>query len=225
MGAEDSLGIAGRVRQVAETGRLAGSEIRVVEAVFVAGEQVLVAHGTGPGRRRAIAHQDEAPNGGELGRDLIERPDEGVVHEQDLVLRVVDDVDQLFRREADVNDVEHGSRARNRHVELKMALRVTGERADAVALLDAQLRQGARQPVDALGDLRVRGARGALGGDAHHLAVARTAPHPIQEVLHRDGVNVLHQSFEHASGPLLTIAVRALAAATPLTLQRGRGGR
>ena len=66
---------------------------------------------------------------------------------------MVDDVGELLVEQADVERVQHRPDARDREVELEVALVVPGERPDPVALLDAEPAERAREPVDPLGDL------------------------------------------------------------------------
>ncbi len=91
----------------------------------------------------------------------------------------------------------------DREVQLEVALGVPGERRHAIALLDAERSQRAREPVDALGDLRVGDARHrAVGLQRHDLRARVHDAHPAAHVVQRQLEVVLHQSLQHlASSP------------------------
>ena len=70
---------------------------------------------------------DGASNGMSPRQHRPEQRHEGPVHEDDLVLRVVGDVGELLREEADVQRVQHPARARRGEVQLEVARRVPGK--------------------------------------------------------------------------------------------------
>ena len=166
MGVEDALRVAGRPARVAQPGRRPVVDLRVVEARLLALEQLLVADRVRQLREVALAHHDVVLDGLELVDVLRERVHERAVHEDHLVLRVVDHVDELLGEQPDVQGVQHGPHARRREVGLEVVLGVPGERRHPVALLHPELLQPAAQPVDALADLGIARARRAVAREA-----------------------------------------------------------
>ena len=138
---EHALGIARRARGVAERGRGALVEDRPRVVLALAREQGLVAEDVGErgrGHVRFVGHHHDLLDRGELVRDPLHQLDEGEVHEQHPVLGVVDDVDDLLGEEAGVHRVQHGAHAGDAVEELLVAVAVPGQRADPVAVFDAE---------------------------------------------------------------------------------------
>jgi hypothetical protein len=124
-----------------------------------------------------------------------------VVDEDDLVLRVVSDVGQLFGRQADVQGVQHRAHRRRPEVDLQVLLGVPRKGGDAVPVADAERLQRRAQPVNPSGDLAVRRAADPVVAQRDDLAVAVEAAHPLDDVLDRERMVVLHQAFEHVATP------------------------
>ena len=108
--------------------------------------------------------------------------------------RVVDDVGELLGEQADVERVQHRAHRRHREVGLEVLLAVPAERADAIAVLDAERGERVGEPGRVRADLgEGRAARARLGpGDAfalgvHALAVAQDRRDREREILHRAG--------------------------------------
>ena len=113
-------------------------------------EQVLVAHSVRQFPHVPIAHHHVTGDALEAGGELLQHGDERVIDEDHLVLGVVDDVGELLLEQADVERVQDRADTGDREIQLEMALVVPRERPHAIALLDAEPRQCAREPVDAL---------------------------------------------------------------------------
>src|SRR5206468_181452 len=136
MRVEHSLWVARRATRVAQRRRLALVELGVVELAgtgFL--EQLLVAQSVGQVARVAVPHDYVVRHARQLSRERLERRYERVVHEDQLVLGVVDDVGELLLEQAYVERVQHRADARDRKVELKVTLAVPGEGADPISLL------------------------------------------------------------------------------------------
>ncbi len=110
---------------------------------------------------------------------------------------MVDDIDELFGEQAHVEGVQDRPHAGDGHVELEVALVVPGERADAVAGLDPEPPEDAREAVDARGDLGEARALGPVGGERQDLGSGMAVAHAPAHVVEVQGKVVLHQSCEH----------------------------
>src|SRR5439155_5783419 len=103
-------------------------------------------------------------------------------------------VRQLLGKEPDVERVEHRSHARRAQIELEMALRVPGEGRDPVAFAYPKRLERAAEAVDPFAQLLVGDPRGSVVGERHDLAVAVNVTHPVQDVLDRQLIVVLHRA-------------------------------
>ena len=97
---------------------------------------------------------------------------------------MVDDVDELLRKQTRIDGVAHRSNARHAEVQLEVPVRVPGQRAHPVAVGDAQPQQGVGQLLAA--------------GVGSGVAVAVHAP--LGQARHNFGIGVpLGGVFEEAS--------------------------
>ena len=96
MRVEDALRVAGRPAREAQPGGRALVDLRVVEAGLLAREQLLVADRVRELGEVPVAHHHVVLDRLELVDVLRERVDQRAVDEDHLVLRVVDDVDELL---------------------------------------------------------------------------------------------------------------------------------
>ena len=62
---------------------------------------------------------------------------------------MIDDVDELFARQADVDRVQDRPDRRHGEVQLEVPMMVPGKRGDAIAGLDAQSLKHVHQPMNA----------------------------------------------------------------------------
>jgi len=163
-------------------------------------EQVLVAVDVGKrrGRERPVAHDDERAHGVQLGREGLELRHEHVVHEQDEVGGVVDDVGDLLGEEPDVHGVQDGAARRDAEVQLQVTVRVPGERADAVAGLHAERSQRVPQAPGAPVHLRVRLALEPARRAADDLTIRKQSRRPLEQRADRQG-DVHHQAAHGAT--------------------------
>ena len=107
----------------------------------------------------------------DLRRDGGDQRGEAAVHEQDFVLRMIDDVGDVVRVQARVDGVADRLHPRRGVVDLQMAIAVPGQRADAVAGADAQLLQHPDQSAGTRFDIAPGIAMGGvLVRAGHHLA-------------------------------------------------------
>ncbi len=175
MRVEDALRLAGRAGRVAERRRLALGDLRVLERrVGRVGEELLIADRVRE-IGRPLPHDDVARDARQAIRDRGKARRERVIDEDHAVLSVVDHVREVVGVKADVERVQDRAGAGDREVALEVALAVPGERADPLALLDAETTERVREAVDPRRDLRVGGPRRAVRGQRHDLPLARVA--------------------------------------------------
>ena len=198
MRVEDALRVPGGAARVAEPGRGAVVDLRVVVAARLVGDQLLVPDRARQRARVAVAHDDPVLHRLERRRHLLQHRHERVVDEHHLVLGVVRDVGQLLLEQTDVERVEHGAHAGHAHVRLEMPLRVPGERGDPVTVPHAKRLERAAQAVDPVANVGVARAGGAVVCERHHLAVAVHQAHAPEDVLQRERMVVLDEALEHA---------------------------
>ena len=146
----------------------------------------------------AVVHHDDLFHRLERVDHRPEQAHQRPVDEHDLVLGVVGDVCQLVGEQADVEGMQHATRARNGEVELEVTGRVPCERRDACVGREPECVEDAAQPAGALGPRAVRRSlaaggrgRGDLFGGEHPLA-------PVEQVGQGQRV-VLHQALHGAS--------------------------
>ena len=139
---DDTLGVAGRPARVTHGCGGPLVELGPVEARLLGGEQPLVGKSLAEGRGIPLPHHDDGLDGLQVVLDGGQQRDERGVDDDATVLGVVDDVGQLVGREANVERVQHRAHGGDGEIGLEVALVVPAERADAVALLDAEAGQG-----------------------------------------------------------------------------------
>ena len=105
------------------------------------------------------------------------------------------DVTQVVLEQPDVQRVQHGPQARHRQVELEMAQRVPAEGRDAIAGLDAEVAERAREPARAAHDLRIRRALDPVDSAGDDLAVTEDRLGPFGNV--PDEQRVIHHQAVH----------------------------
>ena len=87
---------------------------------------------------------------GNLVAKLVEHVPQHFVDDHDLVARVAGDVGQVVGMQPQVERVQHGAAAGNRHVGFEMLVMVPAKRGHAIAVFDAQFLQGHGQPLGPL---------------------------------------------------------------------------
>ena len=192
MAVHHALRIAGRAARVAHRHSRALVEIGVGEAGLLGAKQRVVVE-RGPERRGvAGALDDDVLHGRELVTDLGEQGDHGGIDDDHPVFGMVDHVGQLVGEQPDVQGVQHRPHARHGQVGLEMGLVVPHERADAVALFDAEAVEGRGELIGAVGDLgkrrldvTVAGVRDDLAGGMHGSPMGEDRPERQRIVLHR----------------------------------------
>ena len=149
MAVEDSLGLAGGAGGVAQRRCAPLVELGPDEPLFVLGRYQLVIGGDDRESGLGRFEQDKAAIRRQLWHQALDQRDEAGLDKQHPVLRMVDDVDDLFIEQARIDRVAHRADPRDAVIELEMAIIVPGEGADPVAGADAEPHQGARQPARA----------------------------------------------------------------------------
>ena len=182
---------------------------------------------TGTGRRAPTASPGpltmNASTVGSWSAILRQQRDQGVVHDDDPVPGVVDDLGHLGAGQPDVQRVQHRAHRGHPEVGLQVLLVVPAERGHRVARPDPQPGQGPGQPPRVLRHGRVRGPAGARSGPGHALAAAVHAgavPHDRadgeREVLHGAADHLVSSSCElHPIQTYVTAARRAHARSAP----------
>jgi len=124
--------------------------------------------------------------------DRRERRQQAAVHDDDLVLGVVDDVHQLLDGQPDVQRVHDRAHAGDRVVGLEVLLGVPAERGHRIAVPDAQFGQRTGQPPRVLLDLAVAGVPGPIALPRDTLAAAEHPSAVLQDRGDRERKVVLH---------------------------------
>ena len=147
---DDAFRLAGRAGGVAHRHGFVFVEVGVVE--FAAGGRqealvILVAVGDGLARQR----DDDDFLDVDLVFDARQQRQQHVVHDDEAVAGMVDDVGEVNRRQAQIERVQHAARAGDAEIGFEMRVVIPGQRADAVAALKPgflqRLRQQARAAV------------------------------------------------------------------------------
>lgn len=146
---------------------------------------------------RSVVHQDEVAQVLERREQRGQQREQRTVDEDHLVVRVVDDVRDLFREQADVQRVEHPAGARCGEVEFEVASCVPRERRDTTVGGDAEPIENTAETTGPLGPRPVRGPLAAGAGRGHDRLVPVIPLGPIEEVGNGEW-DVLHQAA-HAS--------------------------
>ncbi len=172
---QHALRVAGRAGRVAEPRRLLLVEARpVVVAVFRFDERFVAEQRRGGGRQvRGVRHRDPALHVRALRRDRVDQRREIDVEQHVAVFRVIDDVRDLFGKQARIDRVAHGAHPADPVIRFQMPVAVPRQRADAVAGFDAEPRQRLRQLLRAAFAIAVRVAmQVAFHALRHDLRVA-----------------------------------------------------
>mmetsp|Transcript_48350 Transcript_48350/g.115061 ORF Transcript_48350/g.115061 Transcript_48350/m.115061 type:complete len:470 (+) Transcript_48350:449-1858(+) len=151
-----------------------------------------------------VREDDDVLEGLHHGRELRDAREKRQVHKDNLVLRVVRHEDQLLRGHAGVNGVQHRAHARNRKVELHVAVAVPRDRRHARAFLDAELCERVREPHAAPVHLGVAAAVDdgrVLDGARHDLAPAVHLGGVVNQLRHQQRT-LLHQAAHRRHVPL-----------------------
>ena len=200
---EHALRVARGARGVAQRACAPLVEHRPVERVGMPRDEGLVVGQRARDRRRhrfGAGHHDRALDRRQLAVQRREHRQQRRVDEQQLVLGVVDDELQLLRKKAWIDRVQHGAQARDRVVELEVAIVVPGQRAHPVAGPDARGLQRVRELARAAEHLTpVRAVPRLVESDRHDLAVGEIPfrePHDLGDQQRR-----VHHQTVHGSPP------------------------
>jgi len=141
MRVQRTLGVTGRTRRVAKAG--GGGFIQHWPSVIIVFrlKQSLVAEQVGYQRRRhvpIVGHGDPAFYARAKRQKHFHQRREIDVEEHQLVVGMVDHPCDLLRKQPRVDRVHHGTATRNRVAQLHMPIAVPGQRADPIALIDAE---------------------------------------------------------------------------------------
>ena len=187
VGIEHALGIARCARGIAEPCRriLVKASPDAVLGGFL--HQGLIAKGALDlmGHMVLAGEDDDVLDRRNLAADLVEDWQKGHVREEDLILRMVDDVDQLLGEQARVQGMADRANAHNAVPGFDMAGGVPGQGGDPVALHDAQGLQHIGDPLGALVHFAIGGAdNGALHRSGDDLTVAMPGGGVVQDTIH-----------------------------------------
>ena len=158
VGKMDALGKAGRSRRIEYGGSRVLVEIGEIATVGNPLEKLLVFSGDGKpgfGFPAAVGDQDDLLDGGNLGVNGLQKGQEILVDEDDLVLGMVHRIEDLFRRQTPVLCMKDRPHHGDGEEALQVAMAVVIEDANRIARLDTQFRQAVGQPVDPLVELPV----------------------------------------------------------------------
>ncbi len=147
--------------------------------------------------RLGRADDDDGLDGRNERANLLPERQQRFVDQQELVLRVIDDVGELLGVEAEVEGVEDAADERDGEIGLEVRAVVPGERGDAVAGDDAEVGEGAGEPPGAVAEVAhgvavnrlVREARDDLATPVDRLPSAEDG---------RQGERVVHHEAVHA---------------------------
>ena len=198
MGIERTLGGAGGAGGIAQRAGGVFVQFRPVVVVRPAVQQVLVAEQVlAVGHMGAVGHRHIAGVFRELVPQAGHQRREGGVEEQQAVVRVVDDIGHLLRRQARVDGMANGADTGDGVIQLQMAVAVPGQGGDPVAGLHAQRHQAVGQPRHPLQSLRIALAvQAALHGHRYDFRFAVNAGAVIQHIDQRQR-RLHHQPFQH----------------------------
>ena len=204
---QHALRVTGGARRVAQGRRGVLVQLRPFEIAVLGRDQFLVTKQIGKvdlRHMRPVAHRDPALHALARGSELLHQRSEGEVEQHVAVFGMVDDVDELFRKQARIDGVHHRSHAGDPVEGLEMAVAVPGQRADAIALFHAQpgkrLRQLARALVRFPVGVAVQGARAvrrrAFDRARHDFGVAMVPVGMDNQRRNKQG-NFLNQAAQH----------------------------
>ena len=197
VGIGNALGIPRRGRSVAEQRLVPFAEaFRKVVAFRERGDPLVVqVHRRQAGLRHlsGLRHDHEVPDGLQLVLYQLHEEEQVLVHENDLVLGVVQDVDEMVRGQPEIHRVKRGPHAGDTEVKLQMAVAVQGDAGHAVALADAQRGQGVGELAGSLEVIGVGVAEGLTGVYGDQLFSGEVFRCPKQEGSQQQGI--VHHGF------------------------------
>src|SRR5713226_5592549 len=136
MAVKDTLGITRGARGVAHGCGGIFIKLRPVIVLGLTSNEALVvnrrlqlAGGVG-----SLAHNHVELHCGQLIRDLLQQRYQVAINKNDLVFGVVDDVDQLVGKQADIEGVQDSTHAGNSEIEFKVAVGVPGKGGNTITL-------------------------------------------------------------------------------------------
>ena len=185
MAVEDALGMAGRAGRVAHRAGLVLVHVDELRGLRRGQERLVVERAFGARTGRVVDH-DRVADGAHAPRHLLPGRPKALVHDHDLILRVLHDVGQVLGEEADVQRVQDGAQARHADVGLHVLLVVPAERGHARVGADAEAAQGGDEPAR---------SRQHLGERRHPETVGRLRRHGLARV-HALGVAHDHGDVE-----------------------------
>ena len=141
------------------------------------------------GRRRGVvvAHEHKLRHAVEPPADLCDQRDEILVHEDDVVLRVVDGVEDLIGREPHVDGMQHCAHHRDREEAFEIPGRVPVHHRDRRAALDTEGGEPRREAPDASPQLAVAVP---ASGSVDDLARRRDGQRAVQQVVEGERIVV-----------------------------------
>ena len=143
---DDALGIARRGGGVAYDRRIPFAQVvGEVVALGEPGDELVVETDRGEpglGHLAALRHDDVVLDGLQLILDCVNDEGHLLVDEHHLILGVVDDVDEMVQREAEIRGVQGGPHAGDAEVEFEVTVVVQGHAGHMIAALYPQELQG-----------------------------------------------------------------------------------
>ena len=137
-----------------------------------------------------VTEDDDFFDAWDLALQTFQNRQQRGVGEDHFVARVVDDVGELVIRQAEIQSVQDAAGGGHGEVEFEVAMRVPAERADAVATLQAELREDVPEAVRAGVEIRVGVAMDVVGELAGQLALGEEAGDTLEDG--RDGERIVH---------------------------------
>ena len=222
---QDAFGITRRARRVTERAGGPFVERGPVERVGVpVDERFVIGQGARHGGRHRLRrrHHDRPFHRGDLALQRRQRWQQRGIDEQQLVRGVIDDELELFREQPWIHGVQHGPHARNRVIQLEVAIVVPRQRRDAVARAHARSMQGIGQLARPAEDFAPRRAVPRIvEGDRDDFArgeIALGKPHDL-----RDQERRIHHQSMHGHHPPAANA-GCMITLTAVALEGVRGG-
>ena len=194
---EDSFGLAGRACRVAHRGGGALVEIREVGGRLGVRDRRFVIDRVLDG---PVVSDDDHGLELHVGSNAFKQRNERGVHDEDTILRVIDDVREVVRMEPQVECMEHGAREWHGEVGFEVVGVRPRERCDAVAPLHAEILQHADQTPRPVGKIAEPIARDGLVRPPrdHFLGAEKCFGAPKHR---RDGEREVHHLTVHAANP------------------------
>ncbi len=180
---DHALGQAGRGRGVAHAGWRAFRQFIEGKSRIARRDQILVGHRVRQrGCRHPVGQHHKSPDRFYLVGDALERRQQVRIDENGRILAVVQDVGDVLISQAQVDRVQHGAGARQREVQLEMAVGVPGQRGHPVTGAHADACQAACQATRALVQVAIGVAvQAAIRQAGDDLVVREIARRPLQQ--------------------------------------------